>query len=299
MAKLSLARCDLGATLDKDSYEARLKQIQQRLPRLELAYKFADARAVIAIEGWDAVGKGGVIRRLMAALDPRGYMVWPIGPPTPEEKAQHYLQRFSRRLPQKGTWALFDRTWYGRVLVERVEKFASPAEWRRAYDEINTFERMLIDDGVRIVKLFLHTSREEQVRRLLARADDPEERWKMALADIRNVKLRPEYEAAVDDMLARTSTPHAPWRVIPFEDKHHGRIAALDHVIEVLGKGMDLSPPPLAEEVVPEIKHLKKRAKAFRKEHGRKEHGRKKHGDKASAGKNNGRKKKRRSKAAL
>lgn len=289
MAKLSLAGCDLDAALDKDSYEERLKKIQQRLPRLELAYKFADARAVIAIEGWDAVGKGGVIRRLMAALDPRGYTVWPIGPPTPEEKAQHYLQRFWRRLPQKGTWALFDRTWYGRVLVERVEKFATPTEWRRAYDEINAFERMLIDDGVRVVKLFLHASREEQVRRLLARADDPEERWKMALADVRNVKLRPEYEEAVDEMLARTSTSYAPWHVIPFEDKHYGRIAALDHMVEVLSKGMDLSAPPLAKEVVPEVKRLKKKAKAFRKKDDRKE----------SGGNKNGRKKKRRSKAAL
>lgn len=284
MAKLSLAGCDLDAALDKDSYEERLKKIQQRLPRLELAYKFADARAVIAIEGWDAVGKGGVIRRLMAALDPRGYTVWPIGPPTPEEKGQHYLQRFWRRLPQKGTWALFDRTWYGRVLVERVEKFATPAEWRRAYDEINSFERMLVDDGVRLVKLFLHASREEQVRRLLARADDPEERWKMALADIRNVKLRPEYEEAVDDMLARTSTSYAPWKVIPFEDKRYGRIAALDHMVEVLGKGMDLSAPPLAKEVAPEVKRLKKKAKAFRKKDDRQgSDGKKKRARKKSA----------------
>ncbi len=265
MAKLSLASCDLGAALEKEAYEDRLDKLQKRLPRLELAYKFTNTRAVIAIEGWDAVGKGGVIRRLMAGLDPRGYMVWPIGPPTPEELGQHYLQRFWRRLPQKGTWALFDRTWYGRVLVERVEQLATQAEWKRAYDEINSFERMLTDDGVRIVKLFLHASREEQVRRLLARSDDPDERWKMALADVRNVELRAEYEEAVDDMLARTSTRNAPWRVIAFEDKHYGRIAALEHIEDMLGKGMDLSPPPLAKEVVPEVKRLAKKAKSFAK----------------------------------
>jgi polyphosphate kinase 2 (PPK2 family) len=250
MAKPSLAACDLGRKLDKATYKARLGKLQKRLPSIELAYKFAGSRAVIAIEGWDAVGKGGVIRRLTSPLDPRGYAVWPIGVPTPEEKAQHYLQRFWCRLPSKGDWALFDRSWYGRVLVERVEKLAASAEWQRAYDEINAFERMLADDGVRIVKLFLHVSPEEQLRRLVARINDPLERWKMGAADVRNHDLRGDYEAAIDDMLARTSTPDAHWAVIPFEDKRYGRVAAIEHVVEVLGGGMDLTPPPLAPEVV-------------------------------------------------
>jgi polyphosphate kinase 2 (PPK2 family) len=249
MAKPSLATCDLSAKLGKARYTARLKELQAQLRRLELAYKFADGRAVVAIEGWDAVGKGGVIRRMMAPLDPRGYAVWPIGPPTPEEKAEHYLQRFWRKLPRKGTWALFDRSWYGRVLVERVEKLALPAEWRRAYDEINAFERILADDGVRIVKLFMHISHAEQLRRLLARIDDPMERWKMSRADIRNYELRKEYEEAVEDMQRKTSTDYAPWHVVPFEDKRYGRIDAIGHVVKVLAKGMDLPSPPLDPEV--------------------------------------------------
>lgn len=249
MAKPSLASCDLTLKLGKAPYEARLDKLQTQLRRLELAYKFASRRAVIAIEGWDAVGKGGVIRRLSSPLDPRGYAVWPIGPPKPEELAEHYLQRFWRKLPRKGTWALFDRSWYGRVLVERVEKLALPAEWRRAYEEINEFERMLADDGVRIVKLFLHISQAEHLRRLLGRVEDPMERWKMGSADLRNYELRGDYEEAVEDMLRRTSTAHAPWRVIPFEQKRYGRIAALEHVVAVLAKGMDLSPPPLASEI--------------------------------------------------
>lgn len=258
MAKPSLAACDFSAKLGKARYTARLNELQAQLRRLELAYKFAGGRAVIAIEGWDAVGKGGVIRRLSSPLDPRGYAVWPIGPPTPQELAEHYLQRFWRKLPSKGAWALFDRSWYGRVLVERVEKLASPAEWRRAYDEINAFERMLADDGVRIVKLFLNISRAEHLRRLLARIEDPMERWKMGCSDVRNYELRNEYEEAVEDMLRKTSTSHAPWRVVPFEDKRYGRVDALAYVVDVLAKGVDLSPPPLAPDVAQAVARLAK-----------------------------------------
>lgn len=260
MAKPSLAVCDLALELGKAPYKARLGELQAQLRRLELAYKFASGRAVIAIEGWDAVGKGGVIRRLTSPLDPRGYAVWPIGPPTPEELAEHYLQRFWRKLPGKGTWALFDRSWYGRVLVERVEKLALPAEWGRAYDEINEFERMLTDDGVRIVKLFLHISQAEHLRRLLGRIEDPMERWKMGSADLRNYEMREDYEEAIEDMLRKTSTAHAPWRVVSFEEKRYGRVAALEHVVAVLGKGMDLSPPPLAPEIAQAAARLAKEA---------------------------------------
>ncbi len=249
MAKPSLAACDLTTKLGKARYKVRLNELQAQMRRLELAYKFAGGRAVIAIEGWDAVGKGGVIRRLSSPLDPRGYAVWPIGPPTPEELAEHYLQRFWRKLPRKGCWGLFDRSWYGRVLVERVENLATPAEWRRAYDEINEFERLLADDGVRIVKMFLHISRAEQLRRLVGRIADPTERWKMSCTDVRNYELRRDYEEAVEDMLGKTSTSHAAWHVVPFEDKRYGRIAALEQVVNVLAKGMDLSPPPLAPDV--------------------------------------------------
>jgi polyphosphate kinase 2 (PPK2 family) len=260
MAKPSLAACKLTPKLAQAQYKKRLKEIQAQLRRLELAYKFTGERAIIAIEGWDAVGKGGVIRRLTSPLDPRGYAVWPIGPPTPEELDGHYLQRFWRKLPGKGTWALFDRSWYGRVLVERVEKLARPAEWRRAYEEINEFERMLADDGVRIVKMFLHISRAEQLRRLVARIEDPMERWKMSRSDLRNYELRGAYEDAVEDMLRKTSTSAAPWRVIPFEDKRYGRIAALEHTVSILAKGMNLSPPPLAPDVAQAAARLAERA---------------------------------------
>lgn len=258
MSKQRLADCDLDAQLDQASYKKRLDELKAQLPGVELAYKFASARAVIAIEGWDAVGKGGVIRRLTSPLDPRGYKVWPIGAPTESEKAEHYLERFWRRLPPKSTWAVFDRTWYGRVLVERVEKFARPAEWRRAYDEINEFERMLTEDGVRIVKLFLHVSLEEQVRRLRKRADDPLERWKMTGNDVRNIELRAEYTEAIDDMLRHNDTENAPWCVIPFEDKQFGRVAAIEHVVKALSKGMDMKPPPLAKGVAALVPSLEK-----------------------------------------
>jgi polyphosphate kinase 2 (PPK2 family) len=264
MAKPSLAACKLTPKLGQAQYKKRLKELQAQLRRLELAYKFTGARAIIVIEGWDAVGKGGVIRRLTSPLDPRGYAVWPIGPPTPEELAEHYLQRFWLKLPRKGTWALFDRSWYGRVLVERVEKLALPAEWRRAYDEINEFERMLADDGVRIVKMFLHISRAEQLRRLVGRIEDPMERWKMGCSDLRNYELRRDYEEAVEDMLRKTSTS-APWRVIPFEDKRYGRIAALEHTVSVLAKGMDLSPPPLAPDVAQAAARLAEHARQIKR----------------------------------
>lgn len=250
MSKHRLADSDLSARLGRAPYKARLKQCQHRLRRIELAYKFAQLRAVIVIEGWDAVGKGGLIRRMTSVLDPRGYKVWPIGPPTDAERGEQYLQRFWRKLPPAGTMALFDRSWYGRVLVERVEQLASPAEWRRGYDEINAFERMLADDGVRLVKLFLHISATEQLRRLRNRIADPMERWKMSSADIRNYHYRDDYARAVDDMTRHTDSPHAQWCVVPFEDKRFGRIAAMEHAADVLAAGMDLSPPPLAADVV-------------------------------------------------
>lgn len=263
MTDLSLASCDLGATLAKASSRSRLKALQKRLKHLELAYKFSERRAIIVIEGWDAVGKGGVIRRLTTALDPRGFAVWPIGPPTAAELARHYLQRFWRLLPARGTWAVFDRSWYGRVLVERVEKLADAAEWGRAYDEINAFEAMLAADGVRIVKLFLHMSATEQVRRFAARIEDPTERWKMSAADLRNRDMRADYEQAIDDMLARTSTPDAPWRVIAFEQKRFGRVAAIEHVVKSLGKGMDMSLPPLASDIAQGAADLLREAAAL------------------------------------
>jgi polyphosphate kinase 2 (PPK2 family) len=252
----TLADVDLGAALSKHTYRKRHKALQTRLRELQLAYKFANARAVIVIEGWDAVGKGGLIQRLTTPFDPRGYQVWPIGAPTDEERGEHYLQRFWRRLPEAGTLAIFDRSWYGRVLVERAEKFAKPAVWRRAYDEINAFEKMLTDDGVRIVKLFLHVSVETQRERLAGRMADPLESWKLAASDLRNIVLRPDYEAAINEMFERCSPPAAPWFAVPFTDKPFGRIAALETIVQRLGEGMELTPPPLAKDLVASARRM-------------------------------------------
>jgi polyphosphate kinase 2 (PPK2 family) len=245
-----LADVDLRAALARPAYRKRHKVAQTQLRELQLAYKFAGRRAVIVIEGWDAVGKGGLIQRLTAPLDPRGYQVWPIGAPTETERGEHYLQRFWRRLPRLGVLAIFDRSWYGRVLVERAESLSKPAVWRRAYDEINAFEKMLTDDGVRIVKLFLHVSVETQRERLAGRMADPLESWKLGASDLRNIVLRPDYEAAINEMFERCSPPAAPWFAVPFADKSFGRIAALETIIGRLGEGMDLTPPPLAKDLV-------------------------------------------------
>ena len=245
-----LNNVDLSRKMAKTTYGKRYDALKTRLRQLQLAYKFAGGQAILVIEGWDAVGKGGLIQRLTAPLDPRGYQVWPIGAPTETERGEHYLQRFWRRLPRPGVFAIFDRSWYGRVLVERAEGYAKSAVWRRAYDEINAFEKMLTDDGVRIIKLFLHVSVEAQRQRLAARMADPLESWKLASSDLRNIVLRPDYEAAVNEMFERCSPQASPWFAVPFENKPLGRILALETIIARFGEGMDLSPPPLARDLV-------------------------------------------------
>src|SRR5882672_5475355 len=168
---------------DKAAYERKLAKLQLKMLSIQQTYFHENRRAVIAFEGWDAAGKGGAIRRLTEKLDPRGFHVWPIGPPTPEEQGRHYLYRFWNKLPERGQLAIFDRTWYGRVLVERVERLIKKPVWKRAYDEINEFERMLIDDGVRVVKIFLHITPDEQLRRFAERLNNPYKRWKLTDSD--------------------------------------------------------------------------------------------------------------------
>jgi polyphosphate kinase 2 (PPK2 family) len=190
--------------------------------------------ALLVFEGWDAAGKGGAIQRLTAELDPRGYIVHAIAAPAGEDKARHYLYRFWRRLPPRGQLAIFDRSWYGRVLVERVEGFARPDEWRRAYGEINEFERQLVDFGTIICKFWLHLSPEEQLRRFEARQNVPYKAWKLTDEDWRNREKWPQYEEAVDEMLLRTSTPAAPWTIVESEDKRYGRVKVLRTVVQRL-----------------------------------------------------------------
>jgi AMP-polyphosphate phosphotransferase len=246
-----LAQLDLERRLaDEASYLQKLRKLQTAMLELEEIYRVERRRGIVALEGWDAAGKSGAIGRLIEKLDPRWVQVWPIGRPSPEEQGRHYLWRFWQRLPPPGQIAIFDRSWYGRVLVERVEGLARPKEWRRAYDEINAFEKMLVDDGVRLVKLFMHISDEEQLRRFRERVVTPTKHWKINVEDIRNRTLRSDYLAALDDMFALTSTDTARWHVVPAEYKWFARVAMAKTVVKALGKGLALGPPALDPAVV-------------------------------------------------
>ncbi|MGF1609314.1 MAG: polyphosphate kinase 2 family protein [Kiloniellales bacterium] len=240
-----LAKIDLDKSLKAKAYDDELKQQQTRLQEVALAYLAGGHRGLVAFEGWDTAGKGGTIRRMASVLDPRGCKVWPIGPPSGKEADQHYLYRFWQRLPDPGCIAMFDRSWYGRVLVERVEGLASEQEWRRAYDEINEFERLLVNDGYRIAKLFLHITPEEQLRRFAARMADPLKRWKLTADDLHNRKLWADYAVAIDEMLERTSTTYAPWHAIPANDKKYARVEAIRTIVDSLSDGLDLVLPRL------------------------------------------------------
>ncbi|WP_448552467.1 polyphosphate kinase 2 family protein [Thalassotalea montiporae] len=235
---------------DKPKYEKQLKKWQQRMLQVQQAYFRQGKRALIVFEGWDASGKGGAIRRLTEKLDPRGFTVYPIAAPDPIEQAKHYLYRFQTKLPAPGGIAIFDRSYYGRVLVERVEEFAKPNEWQRAYQEINEFERLLADDDVRIVKVFLHISGDEQLKRFKERLHNPIKRWKLTEEDIRNREKWDDYHVAINDMLKFTNTNHAQWQVIPGNRKWYARIAVLKAVVKAMEAGVDTSIPELDEAVV-------------------------------------------------
>ena len=243
-------------TVDFADYERRLGAMQETLQLVQQAYLGTSHRAVIVLEGWDTAGKGGVVRRLGWALDPRSFKVHAISAPGEREKSLHYLQRFWERLPQHGQIVVFDRSWYGRVLVERVEGFAAAAEWSRAYDEINDFERMLLADGVRLVKLFMHITPEEQVRRFRNRLADPLKRWKLSYEDFRNRRHWKEYVAAIEDMMEKTSTARARWHLIPANDKPFGRLAAFRVVADRLAKDVPLEPRPLDPKVAQAAERL-------------------------------------------
>lgn len=240
-----LADADLSLKLKRDEYEKRLKPLQERLSQIQHAYLLQRRSAVIVFEGWDAAGKGGAIRRISAAMDPRSFKVWPIGAPRSIYLDRQYFLRFMERMPPRGAISVFDRSWYGRVLVERVEKLTPPKRWRQAYREINEFERLHLDDGARIVKLFFHVSQNEQLARFEERLRDPMKRWKLSYEDFRNRDNWDAYVEAIDEMFAKTSTAGAPWTLVASENKRHARIAALETIVAALGKGVDLSPPAL------------------------------------------------------
>lgn len=243
---------DTAILADKSSYLKKLKKLQKKILQVQQAYYHQKKRAILVFEGWDASGKGGAIRRITEKLDPRGVTVHPISAPTQEEQSKHYLHRFQARLPEAGSIAIFDRSWYGRVLVERIEQFASDYEWQRAYQEINEFERSLIDDGARIIKVFMHITPEEQLRRFEERLNNPVKRWKLTTEDIRNRQRWPAYKQAIEDMFQRTSTEAAPWHIIAGNHKWYARIAVLQTIVEQLAEGIDTTPPPLDPEVIKE-----------------------------------------------
>ncbi len=230
-------------------YDADLAALQSRLARIQVAYIIHGRSAIIAVEGWDASGKGGAIQRLTAEWDPRYFQVWPISAPNEEERVRHFLWRFWKRLPGRGEINVFDRTWYGRVLVERVEGYCSEAEWKRAYDEINEFEAQQKDNGVAVVKLFMHVTQAEQDKRFRKRLDDPWKRWKTGKDDYRNRARRADYLNAYADMFERTDTRWAPWRVVDANDKKAARIAVLQYAADRLEAAVDMTPLDADPEV--------------------------------------------------
>ena len=225
---------DMGLSLDKSAYRTRLEEAQVKLLGLSQRKAFRDRALVAAFEGHDAAGKGGAIRRVTMALDPRQYRVYPVAAPTDEEKGRPYLWRFWRHVPRQGRIAIFDRSWYGRVLVERVEGFASPGEWRRAYGEINDFEEELGQAGIVVAKFWLAIGKDEQLARFEARADTEYKQYKITSEDWRNREKWDLYHDAIGEMIDRTSTPSAPWTLIEAQDKRWARVKVLETLVERL-----------------------------------------------------------------
>lgn len=225
---------------DKKVYKGELEKYQRRLLALQQMLFQEKIGLIVVFEGMDAAGKGGAIKRMNEQLDPRGVLVHPISAPAPHELRYHYMQRFWRKLPQHGQIAIFDRSWYGRVLVERVEGYAAESEWKRAYDEINAFEKSLTDERYIMVKFWVQISKDEQLKRFEERQLDPVKRWKITDEDWRNRKKWAMYVEAAEEMLLKTDDPHAPWHVIEGNDKKYARVdilkKAVAHIETILGQ---------------------------------------------------------------
>ncbi len=233
--KIRLADLDQEQVVDERTYKSKLKEQQLRLIKLQLKLAENKKRSLIVVaEGPDAAGKGGAVKRLVEKLDPRTVRVYSTVKPTDQELARHYLWRFWTRLPPRGQVAIFDRSWYGRVLVERVEGFAKNEEWRRAYREINEFEQTLADDGTVVVKCYFHITKDEQLTRFKRREADPYKSWKINDEDWRNRRRWDEHNAAAEEMFERTSTASAPWHLVAGNYKWHARLAMLREVIRAL-----------------------------------------------------------------
>ena len=256
---IKLQDYEQGTGFDGD-YGETLKELQGRLAYVHFKHIIHGCRSIIVSEGWDAAGKGGAIRRMKAEWDPRYFEVYPIGAPTKAEKDRHFLWRFWQKLPGSRDIAVFDRSWYGRVLVERVEGFCTEAEWKRGYDEINEFEAQQIDGGTNLIKLFFHVTQEEQDKRFAKRLDKPHKRWKITEEDFRNREKRDEYLDAIHDMFKFTDTRWAPWKVIDGNNKKAARIAAMTHVAETLEAAL----PEELPEADPELVKLAERAFGYK-----------------------------------
>jgi polyphosphate kinase 2 (PPK2 family) len=231
-------RVDLTKNLSRAEYERQLDPLQQKMRALEHQIYTHRVPVVVVLEGWDAAGKGGAIRRLTAKLDPRGFEVISISAPNDDERAHHYLWRFWRHVPKDGHMAIFDRSWYGRVLVERVEGFCAEVEWRRAYQEINDFERQLASHGAVLIKIWLHLDKKTQLGRFREREHTGYKRWKITGEDWRNRKKWPRYEEAAAEMIERTSISQAPWVLVPAVDKYYARVTVLREVSKAVEQAL-------------------------------------------------------------
>jgi polyphosphate kinase 2 (PPK2 family) len=229
-----LENVNLKLKLGHAEYDKQLDTLQDELSFYGFQVYAQKRPVVIVFEGWDAAGKGGCIKRVTSKIDPRGYTVWPIEAPHGEDKSHQYLYRFWRRLPEKGRIAIFDRSWYGRVLVERIEGFCEEDEWKRAYREINDFERQLSNFGTILAKFWLHISKKEQLKRYEERHRDPNKQFKLTPDDWRNREKWDQYWEATEEMLLKTSTLEAPWHIIEAEDKYWARIRVMKILVDKL-----------------------------------------------------------------
>ncbi|EST12360.1 polyphosphate kinase 2 family protein [Sporolactobacillus laevolacticus] len=252
MEKGRLAKKDLQVAIEqKEIYEKKLVKYQLKLLWMQHLLMENKLGVIFVFEGWDAAGKGGAIKRAVGNLDPRNVRVWPIAAPAPHEKRFNYMQRFWRKIPQYGQIAIFDRSWYGRVLVERVEKLAETEEWQRAYKEINNFEKLLTSDRYIIEKFWLHISKEEQYERFKKREGDPLKKWKITDEDWRNRQKWEEYVTAAEEMFDKTDKPNARWHIIPANSKWYARIAVLKQMTKSIEahlkiNGVDVTAIPVS-----------------------------------------------------
>lgn len=230
---LKFSLLPMDRKMERGQYKAEIKRLQNEIRQLTYEAGTEGRPLILVFEGWDAAGKGGAIRRLTLEIDPRLYEVHSIAAPDPQERARHYLWRFWKRIPQKGHVGIFDRSWYGRVLVERVEGFAKETEWRRSYEEICLFEEQLTQFGAILCKFWLHVSSEEQLKRFESRGNDPLKRWKLTDEDWRNREKWDLYINAAEEMFQSTHSPYAPWVLIPANDKYFARYSVLDTCVKI------------------------------------------------------------------